>query len=59
MKIKTRISQNIIAKEIGVSQVTVSNWLNMRHKPTGLQKKALKTHFPEILQRIEEAWHAR
>lgn len=55
-KIKTKNRQRVIAKKCGVSQAIVSYWLNMIHKPTGLQRKALELNFPELLERIDEAW---
>ena len=54
--IKVRQSQSEIADKLGVSQAAVSYWLSMRSRPKGLQKKALAEHYPEILERIEEAW---
>jgi predicted transcriptional regulator len=54
--IKTRFKQVQIAKKTGVTQPTVSNWLKMNSRPTGLAKTALQTHYPELHDRIEEAW---
>jgi predicted transcriptional regulator len=56
LAIKTKHTQVKIADTIGVSQPTVSYWLKMKSKPTGLQRKALEQHFPDLLQRIDEAW---
>lgn len=57
--IKTRYKQSTIADKLGVTQPTVSNWLNLRAKPEGLQKKALNHSYPDILKRIEQEWKLR
>lgn len=54
--IKTKLKQQNIAETLGISQPTVSNWLKMKAKPTGLAKVALENHFPELAEAIELAW---
>ncbi len=54
--IKTKLNQTVIARNLGVAQATVSNWLNMRTKPSGMGRRLLDTTYPELLKRIEEAW---
>ena len=54
--IKTKHTQVKIAETLGITQPTVSNWLKLKTKPTGLQRKAMAEHFPELLERIDEAW---
>jgi predicted transcriptional regulator len=55
--IKTRHKQRVIAEKLGVTQPTVSNWLNMRVKPEGLPKQALKHNYPDLYKRINIAWN--
>lgn len=59
MAIKTRQSQTEIAKTLGITQATVSNWLNIKARPSGLAKKALADNYPELLEKIAEAWNDR
>ena len=54
--IKTKHKQQDIAEKLGVSQPTVSNWLKKNSRPTGLAKRALEEHFPELAEQIEAAW---
>lgn len=46
------LKQEDIAKTLGVSQGTVSNWLSGLHKPQGLAKKALIETFPDLYKEI-------
>jgi len=57
--VKTRLKQTMIAKITGVTQPTISNWLKLRSNPVGLQRKAMEEHYPELLQRIDEAWKTK
>lgn len=59
MKIKAKHSQTEIARRTGVSQPTISNWLKLAVKPTGLGRKSLAEQYPELLRRIDEAWNQK
>lgn len=54
--IRTKYRQDHIAKKLGVSQGTVSNWLTLKVKPTGLGKQALENQYPTIAKQIEREW---
>lgn len=54
--VKTKLKQQMIATTLGVSQPTVSNWLQLKAKPTGLAKDALEQSFPQLAEAIEDAW---
>lgn len=54
--IETELTQTEIANALDVSQPTVSNWLLMKTNPQGLQRKALKKHFPGLLKEIDHEW---
>ena len=54
--IKTKHKQTEIAKRTGVSQPTISNWLKMNSKPTGLTRKAVEELYPDLIKRIDEEW---
>lgn len=59
MKLKTKHNQQAIAAAVGVTQATVSNWLSLITKPTGLGRANLVKHFPDLAERIEEAWKTK
>ena len=54
--IKTNLTQTEIAETLGISQPTVSNWLSLKTNPQGLQRVALKKHYPKLLQEIDKEW---
>ena len=54
--IKTKHRQSFIANQLGVRQGTVSMWLNLKAKPTGLTRAALESRFPDLAKQIEAAW---
>jgi DNA-binding transcriptional regulator YiaG len=58
-KIKTKLTQKEIAEEIGVTQPTVHNWLNLSHKPKGIGAAILAEKFPEINKQIKEYWDGK
>ncbi len=58
-KIKTKHRQAFLAKRIGVKQGTISMWLNLKVRPTGLTKASLLQHYPELHDKIEAAWNTK
>lgn len=52
MKIKTKHRQIYLAKEIGVSQATISMWLSGTTVPTGLQAKSFEEKFPKLYTEV-------
>ena len=56
IKIKSKHSQVHISKVIGVTQPTVSGWLNLKFKPVGLARDAMETNFPDLLKRIDDGF---
>ena len=55
-KIKTKRTQQYIADKIGVSQATLSMWLNHKTKPRGLQLRHLQEKFPDLAKEILAFW---
>ncbi len=47
------MKQKDIAKLLGVSQGTVSNWLSGKTEPTNLAKQLLK-NYPKVYDRIQK-----
>jgi DNA-binding transcriptional regulator YiaG len=58
-RFQTDKRQATIARELGVSQGTISNWLNLSVKPSGLSKTVLAARYPELLTRIEMEWRRK
>ena len=53
--IKTKYTQQHLAKLLGISQPTIHTWLSGKKKPTGLYKVALKEKFPKLYEEIMNA----
>jgi len=50
------MNQSKLSKEIGVSQGTISHWMNGKSKPTGIGAKILKDLYPEIYEKVMKKW---
>ncbi len=55
-KVKCKYSQKVLAETLGVTQPTISGWLNLKYRPVGLARAALMEHFPGVLMDIDEGF---
>jgi len=53
MKKKDKITQQIIADKLGVTQASVSHWLSGKIAPSKMAMKLIKDKYPQLLEQID------